>query len=479
MPTTLLEGPKGFDNNGDEILPFNIIGTSLGDGINYNQTVANDTLKRFQQDPISHPQPTVVVTNTPTGYKYFNFFNFHMPENRQIPLDKVITGVEVVAGPDFLDGYDINANNSNIGSFGSNSGTFKVKCYLHNGSQYSAPLTWDSSNVYSGVSFSENDTVATFTAGNARYKNTDFEAEGFEDVLFGGSNDLSGLNWDPANQNKFGFAITFLEESNSMVAGFFRGIGLRITYDDPPPTPTKVKIKKLPDIDLADGSFIPGLQTKVKIAPNFTTIQSTLGASTSSPTNTPSNHTLNADQLTFDATPPSISSFPFFDVSNYQSDHGFSLRNFGFNIPSTAIIDFIFVQCFPRRIFFPGNSLTDLTYRFFNGSDVDTEVLNKVTNSFNATENFTTSAQVLVYGPGVGVPNSNDFLTPDFINNIVWEIYWRNDIADTDTGATGTTAVFSGGDLQIGAGPTFHPRITVQYQNAEHKKVIIKPVPLN
>lgn len=475
MPTTLLEGPKGFDGNGDEILPFEIIGTSLGDGINYNQTISDANLKKFQQEPLVGANGTIAATSTPLGYKYFNFFNTHMPENRQIPLDKVITGVEVVAGPDFEDGYSATATNSRIAAFGSSNGTFKMKCYLWNGNQYSTPLTWDSSNVYSGISFSENDTVATFDGPNKSYKNTNFEIEGFEDVLFGGSNDLSGLNWDPANQSQFGFAITFLEENGSMVAGFLRGIGLRITYDDPPPTHTKVKIKKLPDIDF-DDAILPGEQIKVKIAPNFTTTQSTLGASISSPTNSPSNHTLNADQLTFDATPPSTNDFAVFDVSNYQSNHGFLLRNFGFNIPSTATINFLFAQSFPKRIPFAGNSLTDLTYRFFNGSDENTEVINKITNSFYATSGFTTSAQVLVYGPGIEVPNSNDLLTPDFINNIVWEIYWRNDLADTDTGATGTTAVFSGGDLQIGGGPTFYPRIILQYQDPEHKKVTIKSV---
>ena len=66
MPTTLLEGPKGFDGNGDEVLPFEIIGTSLGDGINYNVTQTDAILQRFQQEPLVSSGVTS-FSSTPSG----------------------------------------------------------------------------------------------------------------------------------------------------------------------------------------------------------------------------------------------------------------------------------------------------------------------------------------------------------------------------------------------------------------------------
>ena len=205
MPTTNIEGPH---SHGD-------IGTDIGDGVNY-ASISSTQRNRVKED--STGSSAMAATATPSGVLFFNFFNAS-----QIPAGATILGVEVVAGTDF-DG----SGESFIGSFGSSGGTFDIECYLHNGTSYSSKLTFDSSTSISGITFSNSDTTATFNGGNKRYKN----ATSGDDVLFGGTSDLSGLSWDPANQANFGFALTFQNESSAMVAGILRGFGLRVTYQE-------------------------------------------------------------------------------------------------------------------------------------------------------------------------------------------------------------------------------------------------------
>jgi len=205
MPTTNIEGPH---SHGD-------IGTDIGDGVNY-ASISSTQRNRIKETATG--TNAMAATATPSGVLFTNFFN-----TSQIPTAATILGVEVVAGTDF-DG----SGNSFIGSFGSSTGTFDVECYLHNGTSYSSKLTFDSSTSISGITFSNSDTTAEFNGGNKRYKN----ATAGDDVLFGGTSDLAGLSWNPANQANFGFAITFQNESSNMVAGLLRGIGLRVTYQE-------------------------------------------------------------------------------------------------------------------------------------------------------------------------------------------------------------------------------------------------------
>ena len=118
MPTTNIEGPNSHTS----------IGTDIGDGVNYasiSSTQANRVLET------STGADAMAATSTPSGVRFFNFFN-----SSQIPAGATILGVEVVAGTDF-DG----SGNSRIGSYGSSTGTFDVECYLYNGTSYSSKLT--------------------------------------------------------------------------------------------------------------------------------------------------------------------------------------------------------------------------------------------------------------------------------------------------------------------------------------------------
>lgn len=205
MPTTNIEGPNSHTS----------IGTDIGDGVNYASIGSTQVNRVLETSAGSNAMATLV---TPSGVLFTNFFNAS-----QIPAGSTILGIEVVAATDF-DG----SGESFIGSFGSSTGTFDVECYLHNGAEYSSKLTFDSSTSISGITFSNSDTTAEFDGGNIRYKNATLG----DDVLFGGTSELAGLSWNPANQANFGFAITFQNESNSMVAGTLRGLGLRITYQE-------------------------------------------------------------------------------------------------------------------------------------------------------------------------------------------------------------------------------------------------------
>ena len=211
MPTTSIEGPHNAGN----------VGTDIGDGVNY-ASISATQMNRVKET--STGASAMAATATPSGAKFFNFFNAS-----QIPSDATILGVEVVFGTDF-DG----SGEAYIGSFGSSGGTFDVECYLHNGTAYSSKLVWVA-GAQTGITLSAGNDSAEFSGGNKRYVNT----TSGDDVGFGGTSDLSGLSWNPANQADFGFAITFQNESSAMVAGILRGVGLRVTYSvfvDPPPT---------------------------------------------------------------------------------------------------------------------------------------------------------------------------------------------------------------------------------------------------
>lgn len=201
MPTTSIEGPHSHTD----------IGTDIGDGVNY---ASISSTQRNRVLEASTGASAMAATATPSGVRFFNFFNAN-----QIPSTATILGVELVFGTDF-DG----SGNSNIGSFGSSTGTFVVECYFHNGDSYSSKLTYLSTPA--GVTLSNSDTTATFDGANRRYVDN---ASG-DDVGFGSASDLSGLSWDPARQDEWGFALTFQNESSNMVAGILRGFGMRVTY---------------------------------------------------------------------------------------------------------------------------------------------------------------------------------------------------------------------------------------------------------
>ena len=105
--------------------------------------------------------------------------------------------------------------------------------YFHNGTDYSAALTFLSTP--SGGSLNGDSTELTLTGGNKRYLGLSTLG-----ILAGANDSLSGLSFDPADQADFGFAIVCSAISDTPVYGITRGIGLRATYTEavivPPPT---------------------------------------------------------------------------------------------------------------------------------------------------------------------------------------------------------------------------------------------------
>ena len=212
MPTTAITGPTSQTG----------IGTGLGDGVNYVGANNSICARVF---PTSGGSNAYAISSQPGG-NLFSGYNLAIDNTHGAAT---IQGIEVVAGTDF-DG----SGNSYIGAFGSSSGTGIIRCYLHNGTDYSSALTWDTSTSYTGISFSDSDTTATFTGANKRYINT----TAGDDVLFGAADELHGLSWNSLVQGTWGFAIAFTNVSGTFVAGYLRGIGLRVTYTAaPPPDP--------------------------------------------------------------------------------------------------------------------------------------------------------------------------------------------------------------------------------------------------
>ena len=145
-----------------------------------------------------------------------NFFN-----DTQIPSGATVTGIEVVA----------TTQSSNLNSYfasaGLSSGEFKFTWFFYNGSAFSSALAHvgDVSGI-TGITSTDSGASLTFNGGNRKYLNS---TPG-DDVLFGGTSDLSGLSWDPANQAEFGLAVTITDLSGTAIGAWVRGIGLRCTY---------------------------------------------------------------------------------------------------------------------------------------------------------------------------------------------------------------------------------------------------------
>lgn len=432
MPTTLIEGPKGFDSEGNSITPYSLIGTNLNDGVNYN--VTNTFLNRFLQDPIQSIN-TVAVANVPAGYLYTNFFHAGMPIERQIPEGKIITGVEVVAGTDF-DGN----GNSYIGSFGTNASSWDVRCYLHNGNQYSAPLTWDSSDSYDGITLIQDNTAARFNGGNKRYKNADLG----DDVLFGGPNDLSGLEWDPVNQSNFGLAFTFRNRiGGAMVGGFIRGIGLRITYEDPPPPQSKIIIT---------GGTKVNIKKTTQTSTDYSyAIGHGAGGGVGFPQNTeyllPEN---NGEVI-----------FPAGDI--YNSNYYISLGGFDWEdeiFPSNAVFDSITIKYSVKRQSATEIGTTRLIYKLKDDSN---NIVNKLSVPFSSDDNYYNIEDTITS------PN----LSFNFFNNFQQiQFFWTNTIADTDTEESANND-YDNGFLYINGNEGFDPQIKINYTIPSPIKVIL------
>lgn len=212
------------------------IGTGLGDGVNYASS-GTTNVNRVLHTATSPATGVWASSSQPGGDLFKGYFS------DQIPTTATVNGIEVVAGTDF-DG----SGNSRIGSFGSSSGNGIIRCYLYNGTSYSSALAWDDSVSYTGITLSDSNRTATFAGSNKNYHNN----TAGDDILFGGTSDLSGLAWDPANQANWGWAIATTNVSGTFVAGFLRGVGLRVTY-----TPT-FPVEKWARVDHASIVYIDG-----------------------------------------------------------------------------------------------------------------------------------------------------------------------------------------------------------------------------
>lgn len=145
-----------------------------------------------------------------------NFFN-----DNQIPPGSTINGIEVVAIS------NNNGGHSRFGSSGASSGEFKLEWFFHNGSGFSSAITHvgDVSGI-TNVTSTDSGASLTFSGGNRHYLNN----TSGDDVLFGGTSDLSGLSWNVDNQAEFGFLVAMTVNSGTCSAVWSRGIGLRCTY---------------------------------------------------------------------------------------------------------------------------------------------------------------------------------------------------------------------------------------------------------
>ena len=223
------------------------VGTGLGDGTNYGAFSNPQRIHRT-----SAGSSAATVTAADKGTRWYNCF-----DSNQIPSSATILGVELVAGVDF-DG----SGNSNIGTFGSTGSTESItfRAFLYNGTSYSSALTYDGS-TRTGITYSDSNTAATFLGANRRYLGLSTLG-----TLFGGSTDLSGLSWDPANQADFGFALVSTAVVNTPVAGIIRGIGLKVYYSEADP----VKLLNFPGTAIIEVDKVPGNTIAKWGAINFT-----------------------------------------------------------------------------------------------------------------------------------------------------------------------------------------------------------------
>lgn len=236
------------------------VGTGIGDGTNYT---AWSNPQRLHRDQSSSSASTVTASGK--GTLWYNCFN-----SNQIPSAATITGVEIVATTDF-DG----SGDSSFGTFGSTGSTesITIRAFLYNGVSYSSALTYDGA-TRTGITYSDSDTTATFLGANRRYLGLSTLG-----TLFGASDSLSGLTWDPANQANFGFALITTAVVNTPVAGALRGIGLKIYYTETDP----VKLNNFAgtsvvEVDGAVGNNIAkwGVVNFTGVAPVSTTWSSSL-----------------------------------------------------------------------------------------------------------------------------------------------------------------------------------------------------------
>lgn len=423
-------------------LPHNVsdINGTLNDGVSYQSIGGTFDESHFLAT--STDNPIIVVSETPMGAFYDNFFN-----SSQIPSYATIKGVEVVATSVTYNG---NLRHSSIRSSANSFGSFEVKCYLHNGISYSSALIWD---THPDISLSDDSRTAEFDGSSKKYKN---ESAG-DDVLFGGPNDLSGLTWDPSNQSGFGLALTFINEIDDPVMIFSRGIGLRVTYDVP----------VTPKIIINTG-------TKAKLTPKTTTITETRTATAQTTAGTAfvlADVLLGTSTVDFPVPPANYASLGI----NRTTGDNIELNDFGFNIPSNATIDSLKLIYNLDRNDTSGND-DDFKLRFFLEQNITAQTFPFVTPTHNSNTNFATQE--------ISITNST-ILQPNFINNIAWIINWPTDSAYWDNDSTGAISLSGynsrpAGDLSgtaLTESILEKPRIQVTYSTSVEGKFKLTEVP--
>lgn len=186
--------------------------------------------------------------------------------------------------------------------------------------------------------------------------------------------------------------------------------------------------------------------TKVKLGPESSLVSIPI---TKASTSTGTGNVLNANVLASGQTGTAV-----FNQTHNNTD-SFTLSDFGFNIPSNAVINNITTKVSARRISGVGNGLSQLVYVF---DDDNGATYTKLSNTFGTNFGFFNN-MIQTF--------NNPILTPNFINNLRWKIFWRNDLADDDTGAFGqtndlsTTGVDLNGSENAFSG--FFPGIEVNY----------------
>tara|TARA_R110001592_G_scaffold26720_6_gene99716 strand:+ start:470 stop:1189 length:720 start_codon:yes stop_codon:yes gene_type:complete len=208
MPTTDIIGPTANA----------AIGTGLGDGVTY---AAWSQPQRIHATAVGSSATVTTTENAGhlwTGGDFSGQFT--------ATGTNVINGVELVGGTDF-DGSGA-GNIGNAGSTGASEAAV-YKMYLYNGSAYAGV---EFIATPSGGSLSGDALALTLTGGNKRYRSLSGTG-----VFGGADNDLHGLSWDVSNASTFGFAFTCTSFTDTPVVVATRGIGLRITYTNTPPTP--------------------------------------------------------------------------------------------------------------------------------------------------------------------------------------------------------------------------------------------------
>lgn len=239
----------------------------VGDGLTYSSPSVTQR-DRLLADSTGI-ENCAFLNTFPNGFKLLNFFEAGSSIN-SIPLDATIVGVELIAGTDF-DG----SGNSRITTFGSNLGNVQLDCYFHNGVSYSPRLRWDVNDDSVGINefgsgleilsvgdetLESSNNRGSFSGPNIPYKNSEFG----DDVLFGGPTDLSGLEWDPANQENFGFGFAVVDGSGNTSFGVSRGIRMKVYYLQPQHIKIKIQASEIPLQQDSDGNII-FFDTKVKI----------------------------------------------------------------------------------------------------------------------------------------------------------------------------------------------------------------------